>query len=75
MFNKITLATLIAAAAAVSGSAHAALDSTLVTAVQTEVLADAETAFGSGMAVLTVVLAMGIGMGLLSRFINKGANG
>lgn len=69
---------IIAATLALStfaGSAFAALDSTAVTAVQTEVLADAETAFGSGMAVLTVVLAMGIGMGLLSRFINKGANG
>ena len=73
MKKIITASTL--ALSTVAGSAFAALDSAAVTAVQTEVLADAETAFSSGMAVLTVVLAMGIGMGLLSRFINKGANG
>ena len=72
--NKIITAFTLALST-VAGSAFAALDSAAVTAVQTEVLADAETAFSSGMAVLTVVLAMGIGMGLLSRFINKGANG
>jgi len=73
MKKILTAATL--ALSMVAGSAFAALDSAAVTAVQTEVLADAETAFSSGMAVLTVVLAMSIGMGLLSRFINKGANG
>lgn len=73
MKKILTACTL--ALSTVAGSAFAALDSGAVTAVQNEVLADAETAFSSGMAVLTVVLAMGIGMGLLSRFINKGANG
>ena len=59
----------------VSSSAHAALDGTAVTALQTEVLGDVSLATAAGFAVLTVVLASSIGFGLLSKFINKGANG
>ena len=46
-----------------------------VTAVQTSVIADAGTASGAGFAVMTVVLSLGIGFGLLQSFVRKGAKG
>jgi len=60
---------------AVMGVANAALDGTAVTALETEVLADVATASGSGFTVFTVVIATSVGFALLSKFINKGANG
>jgi hypothetical protein len=70
-----TVASLTAVTALVSGSANAALDSTVITAIQTEVLGDVGLAVAAGFAILAVVLASSVGMSLLSRFINKGANG
>jgi len=61
--------------AMISGVANAALDGTAVTALETEVLADVATASGSGFTVFTVVIATTVGFALLSKFINKGANG
>ncbi|WP_105188897.1 hypothetical protein [Pseudoalteromonas sp. T1lg48] len=66
---------LVTGMALATSAAHAALDPVKVTAVETEVLADVATAAGSGMTVLGTVLATSVGMSLLSRFINKGANG
>jgi hypothetical protein len=68
-------ASFAAGIATVGGSAHAALDSAAITAIQTEVLADVALAVAAGFAILAVVLASNVGMSLLSRFINKGANG
>jgi len=61
--------------AMISGVANAALDGTAVTSLETEVLADVATASGSGFTVFTVVIATTVGFSLLSKFINKGANG
>jgi hypothetical protein len=72
---KKVSAGVFAGVAMVSGTANAALDGAAVTAIQTEVLADVSTAVGAGFAVLAVTLASGIGFSLLSKFINKGANG
>ncbi|WP_217876711.1 hypothetical protein [Pseudoalteromonas shioyasakiensis] len=69
------IATFVTAGAALSSSAHAALDAAQVTAIQTEVLGDVSTAVAAGFAVLAVVLASSIGFSLLGRFISKGANG
>ncbi|MBE0349288.1 hypothetical protein [Pseudoalteromonas lipolytica] len=69
------IATFVTAGAALSSSAHAALDATQVTAIQTEVLGDVSTAVGAGFAVLAVSLASSIGFSLVGRFISKGANG
>ena len=55
--------------------AAGSLDSTTVTAVQASVIADAGTASGAGFAVMTVVLSLGIGFGLLQSFVRKGAKG
>jgi len=73
--NKILVGSMVMALGAVSSAANAALDGTLVTALETEVLADVSTAAGSGFAVFTVVIATTVGFALLSKFINKGANG
>lgn len=72
---KALLVSISATGAALSSTAHAALDEAQVTAIQTEVLADVTTAVGAGFAVLAVVLASSIGFSLLGRFISKGANG
>ncbi len=66
---------VLTATAFVSASASAALDASKVTALETEVLADVATATGSGFTVFTVVIAASVGFALLSKFINKGANG
>ena len=71
----IVLASVVTTAAAIASSAHAALDSAIVTQVQTEVLGDVSTAVGAGFAIMAVVLASAVGMSLLGRFISKGANG
>lgn len=63
---------------AVAGSAvtmAGSLDSATVTAVQASVIEDAGTASGAGFAVMTVVLSLGIGFGLLQSFVRKGAKG
>jgi len=70
-----SLAVIGTGMAMVAGSANAALDGTAVTALETEVLADVATASGSGFTVFTVVIATSVGFALLSKFINKGANG
>ncbi|ROQ27582.1 hypothetical protein [Gallaecimonas pentaromativorans] len=82
-FNKARLASgLKKAAVAVAavgmsvGTAVAgSLDSATVTALQTSVTEDVNTAGTSGFAVMTVSLGLSIGMGLLSKFISKGARG
>lgn len=48
---------------------------TATTAVQTEVLSKVGIAVTAGFAIMTVVLGASIGFGLLSKFINKGAQG
>lgn len=74
--NKGFLTTSILTLGAVlAGSAHAAIDAAQVTAIQTEVLADVDTAVAAGFAIMAVVLAASVGMSLLGRFISKGANG
>lgn len=73
--KKLLIGSIVAAAAAMSTAANAALDGTAVTALETEVLADVATASGSGFTVFTVVIATSVGFALLSKFINKGANG
>ncbi|WP_440877628.1 hypothetical protein [Thalassotalea sp. PLHSN55] len=70
-----TIAVVGTGATVVAGSANAALDGTAVTALETEVLADVATASGAGFTVFTVVIATSVGFALLSKFINKGANG
>jgi hypothetical protein len=70
-----TISAISMASVAVSGVANAALDAAKVTALETEVLADVSTAAGSGFTVFTVVIATTVGFALLSKFINKGANG
>jgi hypothetical protein len=72
---KALLISISATGAALSSTAHAALDEAQVTAIQTEVLSDVTTAVGAGFSVLAVVLASSIGFSLLGRFISKGANG
>ncbi|MBU2871530.1 hypothetical protein [Colwellia sp. E2M01] len=66
---------VVGASFAVVGSSHAALDSAQIDAIKAEVLADVTLAVAAGFAILAVVLASTVGMSLLSRFINKGANG
>ncbi len=56
-------------------NANAALDSTVIDSIKTEVLGDVNLAVAAGFAILAVTLASSVGMSLLSRFINKGANG
>lgn len=75
--RKYAAPVALAAATVVSSAAFAAgsLDSATVTAVQGSVIADAGTASGAGFAVMTVVLSLSIGFGLLSKFISKGAKG
>lgn len=75
--RKYAAPVALAAATVVSSAAFAAgsLDSAAVTAVQGSVIADAGTASGAGFAVMTVVLSLSIGFGLLSKFISKGAKG
>ena len=70
-----TVASFTTSTALVASSANAALDATAITSIQTEVLADVALAVAAGFAILAVVLASSVGMSLLSRFINKGANG
>lgn len=72
--KKIVSVALVALGT-VACAAQAALDSTQVTAIQTEVLGDVDTAVTAGFAVMAVVLASTIGMSLLGRFMSKGANG
>lgn len=74
MLKKIAIVAATAAALA-SGPAAAALDPADVTAIQTAVITDANTAFGGGIAVMTVVLGLSVGMGLLRSFIRRGAAG
>lgn len=71
--KPVTWAIIVASMAATS--AHAALDSAIVDAVQAEVIGDAQTAAGAGFAVMAVVLGLSVGMALLGRFISKGARG
>ncbi|ATG73931.1 hypothetical protein AN401_08740 [Zobellella denitrificans] len=59
----------------VAGTASAALDATAVADIQAAVIADASTAAGAGFAVMTVVLGLSVGFGLLRAFISKGARG
>ncbi len=66
---------LSAAVGSVASMAAGSLDATTVTAVQASVIADAGTASGAGFAVMTVVLSLGIGFGLLQSFVRKGAKG
>lgn len=66
---------LLTAAATMATTASAAIDAAAVTAIQTEVLGDVETAVGAGFAIMAVVLGASVGMSLLGRFISKGANG
>ncbi|MCF2916405.1 MULTISPECIES: hypothetical protein [unclassified Pseudoalteromonas] len=73
--KAVVITTFVTAGAALSSSAHAALDAAQVTAIQTEVLGDVSTAVGAGFAVLAVSLASSIGFSLVGRFISKGANG
>ena len=73
--KKTIIGSMLIAAGTVATSAHAALDAAVVTAVQTEVLADVGTAVAAGFAIMAVVLASAVGMSLLGRFISKGANG
>jgi hypothetical protein len=69
------LASFAAGSALVVTNANAALDSAQIDAIKTEVLADIGLAVAAGFGILAVVLASSVGMSLLSRFINKGANG
>lgn len=55
--------------------AAGSLNPATVSAVQTSVIEDAGTASGAGFAVMTVVLSLGIGFGLLQSFVRKGAKG
>lgn len=55
--------------------ATGSLDAATVTAVQASVIEDAGTASGAGFAVMTVVLSLTIGFGLLQSFVRKGAKG
>lgn len=73
--TKVVSGTLLATAAMISSSAHAALDQGTVDGIVTEVTADAGIAITAGFSVLGVVLAASIGFSLLGRFISKGANG
>lgn len=76
--RKYAAPVALAAASVVASTASYAvgsLDSATVTAVQGSVIADAGTASGAGFAVMTVVLSLSIGFGLLSKFISKGAKG
>ncbi len=73
--KRKVVASFTTGTALVASSANAALDATQITAIQTEVLADVALAVAAGFAILAVVLASNVGMSLLSRFINKGANG
>jgi hypothetical protein len=75
--RKFAAPALVAASVVTSAASFAAgsLDSATVTAVQGSVIADAGTASGAGFAVMTVVLSLSIGFGLLSKFISKGAKG
>lgn len=72
--NKVTAA-IIVGLTTLATTANAALDEAVVTGVKTEVLADVSKATAAGFAVMSVVLAAGIGMSLLGRFMSKGANG
>lgn len=76
MNKKIAIFSLLSALTVAAASpAMAALDAAKVTALETEVLADVTVATGSGFTVFTVVIAASVGFALLSKFINKGANG
>ena len=71
--------TLITAVTVVMGTlasaAHAALDTTIVDGIKTEVLGDVDLAVAAGFGIMAVVLGASVGMSLLGRFISKGANG
>lgn len=66
---------LSAAVGSVASMAAGSLDSATVTAVQASVIADAGTSSAAGFAVMTVVLSLTIGFGLLQSFVRKGAKG
>jgi len=58
-----------------AGAAMAAIPADSVTALQSEITGDIGTASVAGYAIMTVSLGATIGMGLMSRFMNKGARG
>lgn len=60
---------------AFAANANAALDSALIDALKTEVLADIGLAVAAGFGIMTVVVASSIGMAVLGRFVSKGASG
>lgn len=72
MFKKIS-GSLVAVAAMVAGSAHAALPDSA--AILAAITADAGSAAGVGAAVLAVVMPLSIGFALLVKFIKKGTRG
>ncbi len=73
--KRRVVASFAGASALLATNANAALDSAAIEAIKTEVLADVGLAVAAGFGILAVVLASSVGMSLLSRFINKGANG
>ena len=76
LIGKKSLATsILAGLGAMSASAQAALDQTLVDGIRDAGIADAGVATTAGFAVMTVVLGASVGFSLLGRFIAKGANG
>lgn len=75
MVRKYYAPVLAAGAGLASVAAHAEIDAAAITAVKTEVLADAATASGAGFAIMAVVLSLSIGFGLLQTFVRKGAQG
>ncbi|HHG3119215.1 TPA: hypothetical protein ACPVXA_003437 [Vibrio parahaemolyticus] len=71
--GKIT-ASITAAVAMVSSSAHAALDQATVDAIVSGVTADAGIAIAAGFSILAVVLGGRVGFGLVKSFIAAGAS-
>ncbi|WP_346338796.1 hypothetical protein [Vibrio parahaemolyticus] len=71
--GKIT-ASVTAAVAMVSSSAHAAIDQAVVDAIVAGVTADAGIAIAAGFSILAVVLGGRVGFGLVKSFIAAGAS-
>ncbi len=73
LLTKMTTGAVVLAGT-VATTVHAALDQVAVDAIATEVVADAGIAAGAGFTVQATVLATSIGIGLIGRFVSKGAN-
>lgn len=64
---------LIASSIVLVGTANAALTADQVNAIRDVVLADAGLVIGAAFALIAVILSADVGIGLVKKFVKKGA--